>query len=84
MVATVLICRRLEGDSYVPHFVVGDSYEDLRMIATFLFCRRLEGESYVPHLSKTCLWVVATFLICRLEGEGSSWVVGYGPHLSKA
>ena len=84
MVATYLICRRLEGDSdrsfvevlegdsYVPHFI----------------CRRLEGDRYVPHLSKD-LRVIATFLICRrLEViatflicrrlEGDSYV-----HLSK-
>ena len=61
MIATFLICRVLEGDSYVPHLIeglMGDSYgssfvEDLRVIATFLFCRRLVGDSYVPHLSKT-------------------------------
>ena len=45
-----VICRRLEGDSYVYRRLEGDSYvphlsfvEDLREIATFLICRRLEG-----------------------------------------
>ena len=60
MIATFLICRRLEGDSYVRSFVEDlrvDSYvphlsKILRVIATFLICRRLEGDSYVPHLSK--------------------------------
>ena len=46
VIATFVICRRLEDDSYVP-------LEDLRVKATFLICRRLEGDSYVPHLSKT-------------------------------
>ena len=48
MIATFLICRRLEGEDLR---VIFD--EDLMVIPTFVICRRLESDSYVPHLSKT-------------------------------
>ena len=82
VIATFLICRRLEGDSYVPHLY-------LRVIATFLICRRLEGDSYVPPLYRVLegdsyvplLFDGYTYVLICLNGERSSF--DYVPLLSE-